>query len=76
MALMGITPEPHPEVPEAETLPNPDTPQLKYLAALCERLGVLIEQNGVLIAAFAAGSEPETEAKRTMKLQDGSVIEY
>lgn len=61
---------------ETETLPEPNTPELKYLAAITERLGVLIEQTAVLVQAFAAGSEPEPEAKRTMKLMDGTEFEY
>ncbi len=74
MAHMGITPEPVTEEPEAETLPEPATPELKYLAAIAERLGVLIEQNGVLIAAFAAGSDPEPEPKKTIRMLDGTEI--
>lgn len=72
MAHMGITPEPVAPEPEAETLPEPTTPELKYLAAITERLGVIIEQNQILVQAFAAGSEPEPEPKKGIRMQDGS----
>lgn len=72
MAHIGITPEPVLPEPEAENLPGPTTPELKYLAAITERLGVIIEQNQVLIQAFAAGSEPEPEPKKGIRMQDGS----
>lgn len=62
---------------EAITLPEPTTPELQYLAAITERLGVIIEQQNVLITAFSAGVEPEPEAdgRKTIKLMDGSVAQ-
>lgn len=75
MAHMGILTTQEPVAPDSETLPVADTPDLKYLAAIAERLGVMIEQNAVLIQAFAAGSEPEPEAKKRIQMQDGSWLE-
>lgn len=63
------------EEPKAETLPDPATPELKYLAAIAERLGVLIDLGQALLTAFEVGSETEAAAPRkTMRMLDGTEI--